>query len=457
MAVRKAEAQLAGGLIREELERRVGKLQADRVMLETLQEIRLTQSDIKDGNFDVAGSDTAYARAFREYGIDVTALEPEKAAALVRGREIAVHLAAGLDDWAMAVWRVDKAKSMRLLGVARAADPDAWRTSLREALTSEDAEKLSKLAASAPVEKLPAPTLALVGRIFFRDKDGFQFATGILFRDKDGLQFASGMLRRAHRRFPADFWINHELAFALSHQGRPLLQEGIGFYRAAAALRPGSPAVRVNLGNALKADGQLDAAIEEYREAVRLEPNFAAARINLGDALRDKRQLDEAIAEYREAIRLKPNYPEAHNNLGIALAHKGQLDEAIREFREAIRFKPEHAAAHTNLGNVLRAKGRLDEAISEHRESVRLKQDSAEAHVNLGAALWEDGQPDEAISSYREAIRLKPNYPEAHNNLGIALAHKGQLDEAIQEFRQAIRLKTGLRRGPQQRRERPPY
>ncbi len=325
---------------------------------------------------------------------------------------------------------------------------------------SRDARDLEQLTLSAPVEELPVVALGLLGA-YVTASNGKPSGPMV------------EVLRRAQRRFPADFWINHELASGLCTKVQPRqLEEGIGFYRVAVALRQQSPGARLNLGNALKDKGDVDGAIAEFREAIRLKKDYLGAHNNLGLALCDKGDLDGAIAEYHEAIRLNKDYFYAHDGLGVALARKGDLDGAIAEYKEAIRLKKDYAVAHYNLGLALcdkgnlagaiaeyheairlnkdyfyahdglgvalARKGDLDGAIAEYKEAIRLKKDYAVAHYNLGLALCDEGNLAGAIAEYCEAIQLKKDYAEAHNNLGVALARKGDLDGAIAEFRKTI-------------------
>src|SRR5262249_53979730 len=150
-------------------------------------------------------------------------------------------------------------------------DPDEWRGSLRQALATGRKEDLEKLAPSAPIEKLPPTTLILWGNAL---------------EQKGAIRLAEQVLRKGQQLHPADFWINHDLASILARQMKPpqlevirktqktnvsvgflgpnpglpdsRLEEAIGFYRAALALRPLSPGVHSNLGNALHDQGHLD-------------------------------------------------------------------------------------------------------------------------------------------------------------------------------------------------------
>jgi serine/threonine protein kinase/Flp pilus assembly protein TadD len=408
-------------------------LRADLEMVAAVADIRLQSTAVKDGHYDLALKDPAYAKLFREYGLDLArGVGGAEAAQRIRATSIGVELAAALDDWAMVcrTWQPQADTTWKeLLAIARVADPDPFRNQLRDAWERRDGKALKDLAAAEKAADLPTATVLLLGDTLTN--------TG-------AIQAAVDLLRRAQRRQPADFWINHGLAYALTQMQPPQLDEAIGYYRAALALGPESPGVYVNLGNALRDKGRRDEALAAFQEAIRLNKDYAHAHYNLGLALHDKGRLDEALAEYQEAIRLNKDFVFAHLNLGNALRDKGRLDEAIAEYQEAIHLKKDYAVAHYNLGNALRAKGRLDEAIAAYQEAIRLKKDYAEAHNNLGNALMNKGRLDQAIAAYQEAIRLKKDLPQAHLNLGNALRDKGRLDEAIAEYQEAIRLKKDL-------------
>jgi tetratricopeptide (TPR) repeat protein len=321
--------------------------------------IRLDQATTNGNGFDLAGADPAYAKAFREYGIDVEALGALEAATQIPQRAIGMHLAAALGAWAMArrfrekMRRTNENQSNQegiswknLLQVAQAADPDTWRGSLREALANDkwESEDLKKLATSAPIQQLAPATLTMFGNAL---------------RDAGEVQLAVELLRKGQRLYPDDFWINDELA--------GILRGGI--------LRPNRKAV------------QLEHAIGFYRAAVALRPQSSGVHLNLGLAFADNGQVDEAIGSVREAVRLSPDYPFAHNILGVVLRKKGLLDEAIACHKKAIQLLPDFFQFHTHLGNAIADKGRLDEAIACHREAIRLRKDDADAHFNFGNAF----------------------------------------------------------------------
>jgi serine/threonine protein kinase/Tfp pilus assembly protein PilF len=430
-AARRAEGLLAGADVDQALRQRVRARLADLKLLDRLENIRIEQlTAVKDGNFDLQGADALYGQTFRDAGLDVEALPPNEVGQRIAASTVAAELAAVLDQWASARVGnrgVDDSSWKDLLRIARLADPDVWRTRLREALERLDGQALRSLASSEEVFDLAPATLFLLG-------DAFQAA------EQTRTQ-VEVFLRKAQRRHPNDFWLNINLWQHFAYMQPPQTEETLRFATVAAALRPDSPGAHLNLANALNAKGQLDEPIAEYGEAIRVKKDYAEAHCNLGNAVREKGLLDEAIGEYSEAIHIKKDYAEAHNNLGIALYNKGKFDEAITEIREAIRIKDDYAEAHHNLGVALADKGQFDEAIAEQLKALRIKDDYAEAHNSLGVALAGKGQFDEAIAEHHQAIRIKEHFAEAHNSLGVALAGKRQSDEAISEYRKAIRIK----------------
>src|SRR5262249_25069957 len=113
--------------------------QNDQKLLDKLVEIRSAKAEDREGS----ATDAAYTAAFRDAGIDVAALPAAEVGAKVKGRPVAVALAAALDDWA-SVRREqlrDRAGAERLSLAASVADADPWRTRLRTALDATVVQK----------------------------------------------------------------------------------------------------------------------------------------------------------------------------------------------------------------------------------------------------------------------------------------------------------------------------
>ena len=230
----------------------------------------------------------------------------------------------------------------------------------------------------------------------------------------------------------------HYLGVIASAEGRQ--RDAAELIGGALRIRP-TRTMHYNLGNALKALGELDGAAQSYRAALALKPDYAEALVNLGNVLQAQGKLDEAVENYRRALQINPGLADALVNLGNALRAQGRLEETAESYRRALALRPDLAETHFHLGLVSRAQGNLDEAVACYRKALALKPDYADACNNLGIALRAQGKPDEAIEQYRKALALKPDYAEAFSNLGGALKNQGKLDEAIGHYRQALALK----------------
>ena len=428
VAVERAQAALAGGEAGTEVQQQVSDQLADLHMIQRMEQLRLQRGD----DWDNKSANRAYARAFADFGIDVENLSPPEVAARIRRRpSTGVRMAAALDDWAMVLrdWGLrdrtrDPATWKRLLEASRFADPDPWRSQLRQSMGQEDLNSLRKLADTSDITAVPAQSLQLLGNALIFVGDG---------------PACVAWLRKAHRQHPGDALITFDLAFHLSNLPSAEWVEVLRFAEAGLAAQQ-SPGMYHFVGHALSRLGRHDEAIAVYRQAIERQPDYALSHKILGVALAAKGRVDEAIVCYRKAVELDPKSAPAHITLGSALWFSGRQDDAIATYRRAIELEPDHAEAHNGLGWALQQKGALDEAIPAYREAIRLMPDYAEAHVNLGVALSAEGRLDAAITAFEKAIAFDPKSAPAHYNLGNALSVQGKLDESIACYRQAIEL-----------------
>lgn len=116
-------------------------------------------------------------------------------------------------------------------------------------------------------------------------------------------------------------------------------KQAIAHYKAAIKL-PIYPILKLgaynNLGNLLKAVGDLKGAQTAYQTALKIDPNFAALHCNLGLTFKAMNLYPDAIASYQKAIQLNPSYAEAYQNLGVVLLKTGYVQESLTAFKTAI-------------------------------------------------------------------------------------------------------------------------
>ena len=196
------------------------------------------------------------------------AMAPEEAARALSRRPPRVRaiLLAALDHWLILASSEKAPEAAWLKQVLALADSDPWRQGVRWRARKMTARRWRSCARGRF-----RPTAA-----------GSIVRAGKGLRQRGSSAAALALLRRAQQAFPADFWINHDLGSALGECEPPQHEEAIRFLTVAVALRPDSPGVRFNLGNALVGAGRLDEAIVAYRHAIGLKPDYAMAHFKLG-------------------------------------------------------------------------------------------------------------------------------------------------------------------------------
>ena len=402
--------QLLGPAGPDDLRRQVDQARADLELVEGLDSARMRAPNAAGGRFEAADLDPLYEEAFAKAGLGRPGDDGEAVAGRVRGSAVSAEIVAALDDWASVTQ--GPARRAWLLAVARRADPDPVRDRLRQPELWQDASSLKRIVRELRGEALSPPLLTALVRVS---------------RNSPGELVP--LLTAAQARFPQDFWLNLELAWALDAAQQS--DEALGYLRVALALRPEAPLAHNNLGVILARKGRLDEAISHYQHILRLDPGYALAHVNLGLALYRKGHPDEAVRYSKQALQLNPKSAEAHRILARVLQDEGRLDEAISRYQELIRLDPKGAAAvHFDLGLALQGMGQLDEAMAEYRRATQLDPKWAPAHYQLGACWQVRGRLDEAVAEYRRAVELDPRGGLGHEWLAEALLRGGRFAEA---------------------------
>jgi len=121
------------------------------------------------------------------------------------------------------------------------------------------------------------------------------------------------------------------------------------------ALALGAPAAGPlhNLATAALARDRVEDALAGYRAALAADPGYAPARVNLGNLLQRQRDLDGAEAEFARVVEHSAQWPgpalEARYNLANLWRMTGRLHEAIEGYRAVLQAQPDHPGAGSNL------------------------------------------------------------------------------------------------------------
>jgi serine/threonine-protein kinase len=229
----------------EDLRRKANQARGDLELTENLDTARLRAATHVEGRFEPVGAEPLYEETLAKAGLGRPGDDCETVAARVRDSAVRDEIVTALDDWASIT--EDPARRAWLLAVARRADPDPSRDSLRQPELWQDGPKLTRLVQELRVEELSPQLLTALGRVL--GKIGGEPVP---------------LLSAAQVQYPQDFWVNYELGWVFRQSGRS--DEALGFFRVALALRPQSSLAQNALGVTLHANSWLYAAA---RAAVR--------------------------------------------------------------------------------------------------------------------------------------------------------------------------------------------
>ncbi len=407
-------------------------------------------------HFDPAQLDNDLTAAFRRYGLDLDRLDPKLSGERIGCRASTSFLAAELDRWChICRTRLKTPDWRRLNEVARAADPDAWRNTLRDQCDRPPAEALAALrtlAASAKArDKQPAASLIILA---------------LMIEDDGDRSTATSVLRVASRRFARNFWVWFELgrmcAAGAENAGA---REAAQSFAKATALRPRSLAAHLSLGTALANQGKIEEATVEFLEVDRLkkdsniyltdlkqldltlneveerrgnEPALAFGQSESGQSTPDKEALAEVFVPTPRSLPLPPQSAAGFYNRGIRHAQDKEYSKAISDFDRVIKLDPKFASAYVVRGDIWLMRKEFGHAIADYDAALRLERQSG-AYRGRGFAWLGKRNLTAAIDDFNEAIRLAPDNARAYYGRGYAWSAKKEFEKAKLDFDDAIR------------------
>lgn len=173
------------------------------------------------------------------------------------------------------------------------------------------------------------------------------------------------------------------------------LDDAIGRFREATALKPASPLGWKNLAAAETDQKDWDGAAVAWRQVAALDPSDYDSRARLVDAiLRAHPVSDEAVPYYRQMAALQPRSAEPLIGLGLlyqrqaeaaplSVTKQEKLLLALQALQQAVRHDPRSAIAYNNLGVTHERRGEMADAITAYKKAALLDPGLTDARQNL--------------------------------------------------------------------------
>ena len=180
------------------------------------------------------------------------------------------------------------------------------------------------------------------------------------------------------------------------------------FWLGANGGHPGACAVWFNQGVLRGQSGDPAGAAQSYQAALRLKPDLTEAAINLGTAMEAQGQIDAALASWRSALPA-PNLRQIlHNQLGRVLEGQGQLGPAAAELRASLLISPDQPDVQQHLVHL---RQRMMVWPPEHLDVPGLDDLTAARHCGPLAALALFDDPGDQAVAGADWIGRKVPFP----------------------------------------------
>lgn len=204
---------------------------------------------------------------------------------------------------------------------------------------------------------------------------------------------------------------------------------------------PLAPTLLMQRGQAMMAEGRLDAATESYKAALKLQPTNPVIHNLLGVARLQGGDAAGAIDAFNRALGLANSYSDARNNRGAAYLRLGQYALAEADFLSVLadRSYANRAGVHFNLGALYVSRGNFAAAEGNLRKGA-VPSGPLAAYVMLGQVEEKLGKPVLAEIAYREAMARAPERADLPLTLGLFLDRQGRREEAVELFRRVLSL-----------------
>ena len=247
-----------------------------------------------------------------------------------------------------------------------------------------------------------------------------QFELGYAYLNHDMFSEAIAPLQRARELDGTQVDTHLNLSAALTNSGDG--RGGEAAARTAIALDPSSGGY-FWLGNALRQQGQPEAAATAFRKHLELDPIDTMARCNLGLALGHAGHHQQALGELRTVLLSRPNDFKALHGASIALEQLGDFEGAISMLRRICEVEPTDPEVWLALGFCFVQTERFAEGLAAFERLLAIDPDHVKGNYNLVATLINLGRASDAVQHAERALTLGPEHGKVAALLEIAKSH----------------------------------
>jgi Tfp pilus assembly protein PilF len=159
-------------------------------------------------------------------------------------------------------------------------------------------------------------------------------------------------------------------------------------------------------GDALRAEGRWEEALQCYQKVVELDPENWLAHHHAGDCCFEKQDLEKAKAFYEPAIRLNPSFYWSYCNLGRSLSKQGKIEEATIYLQKAIEVTSNFSQAYLHLEDIYLKQEKWENRLALYEQAIDVEPENLWGYIGLVKLLREKYRLEEALEKCEEGLKL---------------------------------------------------
>ena len=199
---------------------------------------------------------------------------------------------------------------------------------------------------------------------------------------------------------------------------------------------PNSAAVKYEIANIKKYNGQHDLALKYSKECASQDPKNEWYQLLYIECLHNTRQYALAADAYAKLIKSYPNRPEFYEGLAAEYMYAQNFDKSFKTYEELeSKFGPNEAFSINKI-KILKTLNKKTEAEAELKKLIKLNPSEVKYYTYLAEFYQENNQNEKAISVYQDVLKIDPTNPMLH----LALADFYKLNNDKENFYKEIKI-----------------
>jgi tetratricopeptide (TPR) repeat protein len=225
-----------------------------------------------------------------------------------------------------------------------------------------------------------------------------------------------------------------------AYQGAGQLNAARDALEAAAAARPDSVAVLLDLARVAQQARDLRGALGYLAHARELDPKDARVHFLFGMVCVELDLGVEAYNSLKEAVRLDPGNAAINYAMGAVCLHRRDPTEAVPFFRRYAELEADDPRGALAVGMAWFKAGEFAAARPELARAAKSPQTAAAAHYFLARIAREENDLDRALELVEKALAADPSYADAWAERGLLHLRKREREPAERDLQRCLEL-----------------